>query len=75
VIGKRVKMVVGDSWAKPGWIGKVISMSKNGHNALVRWDNGKRLHHRITDMILADTEDDPNTAFCLHKLRKKGYKL
>lgn len=70
--GKRVKMTVDDTWARPGWIGVVTEQSNDGQNVRVKWDNGKSLMHQVRNMILLNEEGDPNIAFQIHKFKKKG---
>ena len=73
--GCRVKMIIDDTWARPGWLGVVKEQSKNGQTVRVKWDNGKSLMHQVKNMILLDEEGDPNVAFQIHKFKKKGFNL
>lgn len=74
MIGKRVKMLRSDGWGKEGWTGVITETSDWGGNIRVKWDNGKSYMHQNRDISIED-DNNPNSLFQLHKLKKKGSKL
>jgi len=74
VIDSRVRMVRDDTWARMDWIGTLKSCSKDGGTVRVKWDNGESYLHQTRDVIIIDG-NEPNSAFQMHKLKKKGFKI
>jgi len=68
-------MLTDDTWAKPGWTGVITSKSIDGSNVRVNWDNGKSFIHMRKHMVVIDPADDPNVAFQIRKLKKKGFRI
>jgi len=70
--GSRVKMLRPDGWGKKGWTGTARDVGDG--NVRVSWDNGRSYIHQIRDVIIID-ENNPNSIFQIHKLKKKGFKV
>ena len=74
MIGSRAKMLKDDGWGKMGWIGTIKERSVGSVNVRIKWDNGKSYMHLMKNIVIVD-DSNPNTAFQLKKLRKKGFKV